>query len=65
MNLHADMMRDEPHDAFACRGRQTLTCVGKPFGQPIHPKAAVRVQEDFDDAGVFQKPRDGSAERGA
>ncbi len=65
MNLRADMVRDQPHDAFAIGGRHRLAGIGKPFGQAIDPNPAVRIQHHFDHSRVFQKARDGRAERGA
>ena len=65
MNLRADMMRDQPHDAFAIGGGQAFARVGKPFGQPVHPKATVRVQHYLDHGRVFEQPGNGGAERGA
>lgn len=37
MNLRTHMMRDQPNDAFACRGRQALARIGKPFGEAVDP----------------------------
>ena len=65
MNLRADMMRDQPHDTFAIGGGQPFARIGKPFGQPVHPKAAVRVQHHLDHGRVFEQPGDCGAERGA
>ena len=65
VHLGADMMRDEPDDAFAIAGRQTLSRIDKPTGQPIDPEPAVGVEHDFDDGGVFQPKRNGGAKCGA
>ena len=65
MNLCADMMRDQPHDAFAIGGGQALARVGKPFGQAVDPQPPVRVQHHLDHGRVFEQPGNGGAERGA
>ncbi len=65
MNLRADMMGDQAHDAFAISGRQPLARIGQSFGQAIDPDAPIRVEHDFGDGGVFQKARDGGTQRGA
>ena len=57
MNLRADMMRDQPHDAFAIGGRQVAARIGQPFGQSVDPDAPVRVQHHLDDGHVFQSSR--------
>jgi hypothetical protein len=41
MDLGADMMRDQAHDALAIGGRQPLARVGQPFGKPVDPDAPV------------------------
>jgi hypothetical protein len=56
MDFGADMVRDQPHDAFAIGGREPLTRVGQPFGQTVDPDATVGVQHHLDDRGIFQKP---------
>ncbi len=65
MDLGADMVRDQAHDAFAIGWGQMFAGIGQPFGQPVDPDAPVGVQHHLDDGGVFQKPGDGGAERGA
>jgi hypothetical protein len=65
VNLRADMVGDQAHDALAIGGRQSLARIGQPFGEPVDPDAPVGVQHHLDDGGVFQKARDGRAERGA
>ncbi len=65
MNLRADMMRDQPNDAFAIGGGQALARVGKPFGQAVDPQPPVRVQHHLDHGRVFKQPGDGRTERGA
>jgi hypothetical protein len=32
------MMRDQAHDALAIGGRQRLTRIGQPFGEPVDPE---------------------------
>jgi hypothetical protein len=51
MNLGADMMGDQPHDAFAIGGRQRLARIGQPFGEPVDPEPPVGVQHHLDDGG--------------
>ena len=63
MNLRANVMRDQTHDAFAVDRRQSLARISQPFGETINPDAPVRVQHHLDDGNVFQKPRDGWTER--
>jgi hypothetical protein len=41
MNLGADMMRDQPDDAFAIGGGQHLARIGQPFGEPVDPEPPV------------------------
>ena len=65
MNLRADVMGDQAHDAFAIGGGQSLARIGQPFGEAVDPDASVRIQHHLDDGVIFQKPRDGGAERGA
>lgn len=55
----------QAHDAFAIGGLHRLAGIGQPFGKPIHPDPAVRVQHDLDHGRLFQKSRDGGSERGA
>lgn len=55
----------QPDDALAVSGGQPFARVGKPFGQPVHPKAAVRVQHRLDHGRVCKQPGNGGAERGA
>ena len=59
------MVRDQAHDALAIGSRQALAGIGQTFQKPIYPDAAIGVQHDLDDGGVFQKPGNGRAERGA
>ena len=65
MNLRSNVMGNEAHDAFAVCGRQPLARIGEPFGQTINPQPAIGIEHHFDDGGVFQKARDGRAERRA
>lgn len=65
MDLGADVVRDEAHDALSVSRGQPFTRIGESLGQPIHPEATVRVQHDLDDGGVFEQMCDGCAERGA
>ena len=64
VHLGADMMRHETYDAFGIAGRQTLSSIDKPTGQPIDPEPAVGVEHDFNDGGVFQPKRNGGAKCG-
>ena len=65
MDLGADMVRDQADDALAIGGRQALTGIGEPFGQPVDPEPPVGVEHHLDDRGVFQKPAIGGPERRA
>ena len=65
MNLGADMVRNEPHDALAIGGRETLAGIGKAARQPVDPEPAVGVEHHLDDGRIFEPGRDRRAERGA
>ena len=63
MNLRADMVRDQAHDALAIGGREDFAGVGQPFGETVDPDAPIRVEHDFDDARVIEIPGDVGAQR--
>lgn len=65
MDLRADVVSDQAHDAFAIGRRHRFTRVGQPFGKSVDPDSPVWIQHDLDHGRVFQKPGDGRAERGA
>ena len=56
MNLGADMVRDQAHDALAIGGRQALAGIGEPFGQPVDPEPPVGVEHHLDDRGSSRNP---------
>jgi len=53
MDLGADMMGDEPHDALALGGRETLSGLDQAARQPIDPEPSVGVQHHLDDRRIF------------
>ena len=53
MDLGPNMMGDEANDPLAVSGRQPFACVQKSILQPVDPDAAIRIEHDFDDAGIF------------
>ena len=65
MNLGADMMRDEPHDALAVCRQKPLTGVGQSLRETVDPQSPVWVQHHLDDSRVFQMPGDGRTQRRA
>jgi hypothetical protein len=65
MDLGADMMRDQAHDALAIGGRQPSRRYRTALRKAGRSRCARRVQHHLDDGGVFQKAGDGRAERGA
>ncbi len=65
MNFGPDMMRDEANNPFAVGGRQPLTCVRQPIGQPVDPDASIGIEHDFDDARIFEPRGDRRPQRGA
>lgn len=65
MDFRADMMRDQPDDAFAVLRREPLAGLGQSLGQPVDPDLPVRVQHYLDDRRVLQEVRDRRAKRGA
>ena len=65
MDFRADVGRDQADDSLAIRLGQFHAHRRTPTGKPIHPKGAIGIQHHLDHRRVFQKPRDGAAERGA
>jgi hypothetical protein len=65
MDLDADMVGDEADDALGVGRGRPAASIFKPAGQAIDPETAVRIEHHLDDPGVFEKPGDGRAERGA
>ena len=65
MDFDADVMGDEPHDAFCIGCRNALTCVLQTARQPVNPEATVGVEHDFDDRSIFEIASDRRSKRGA
>ena len=65
MDLDADMMGDEPHDALGVGRGDAATGVLKPARQPVDPEPAIGIEHHLDDAGVFEIAGDRGAKRGA
>jgi hypothetical protein len=54
MNLRADVMGNQPHDALAVGCREPFAGIRQAPCQPIDPEPAVGIEHDFDDRGVFE-----------
>ena len=65
MDLDADMVCDQAHNALGVGRRNAAASVLEAARQPVDPKAAIGVQHHFDDAGVFEIAGDRGSERGA
>src|SRR5947208_250105 len=63
MNLSADVMGNEPHDALAVGCSETLSGIRQPSRQPIDPEPAIGIEHDLDDPGVFEPGRYRRSER--
>ena len=49
MNLSADVMGNEPHDALAVGCGETLAGIRQAPRQPIDPEPAIGIEHDLDD----------------
>ena len=56
------IVRDEPHDALAVGGGETLAGFGKARRQPVDPELAVRVQHHLDDGRIVEPSHDRRSE---
>jgi hypothetical protein len=65
MNLSADVMGNEPHDALAVGCGETLAGICHAPRQPIDPEPAIGIEHDLDDPSVFEPGRYRRSERGA
>ena len=65
MDLGADMMGDQPDDALAVGGGETLAGVRQAPRQPVDPEPAVGIEHHLDDRWVFEQAGDRRPERGA
>ena len=65
MNFDADMVGDEPHDAFGVGGRDAEARVLEAARQPVDPEPAVGIEHHLDDGRIFEKARDRWSERRA
>ena len=65
MDLDADMVGDQPNDAFGVGGRDAEARVLQSSRKAIDPEPAVGVQHDFGDGRIFEITRDRRAERRA
>jgi hypothetical protein len=54
MDLRPDMMGDQANDPFTVRWRQALARVRQPVRQPVDPDAPIRIEQDLDDARIFE-----------
>jgi hypothetical protein len=65
MDLSTHVMGNEPDDAFSVGRCDPASGILKTAGKTVDPKPAVRIEHDFDDAGIFEVRSDERAERGA
>ena len=65
MDLDADMVSDQPNDAFGVGSRDAEAGVLQSARETIDPEPAVGVQHDFGDGRIFEITRDRRAKRGA
>ena len=65
MNLCADVVGDQTHDALTVGWRQHLSRIGQAVRQPIDPDAAIGIQHHFGDRGIIQEPGNGGSQRRA
>jgi hypothetical protein len=65
MDLGADMVGNEPHDALALGGRQSLLRLDQAGRQPVDPEPPIGIEHHLDDRRIFEPIRDGGPERGA
>jgi hypothetical protein len=64
MDLRADMMGNQPHDALAVGCREALAGIRQATHQPVYPKSAVGIEHHLDDRCVFEPGRYRWSERG-
>src|SRR5208337_4531938 len=65
MNLDADMVGDEAHDAFGVGGGDAAPGVFETARQPIDPEPTVGVEHHLDDARIFEITGNRWPKRGA
>ena len=65
MNLDADVVGDEPHDALGVGGRDAEASVLEAARQPVDPKPAIGIEHHLNDAGVFEIAGDRRPQRRA
>ena len=65
MDLDADVMGDEPHDALGIGGRDAETSVLEAARQPVDPESTVGVEHHLDDARIFEIAGNRRPQRGA
>ena len=65
MNLGADVMGNEPHDALAVGCGEALAGIRQATRQPIDPEPAIGIEHHLDDDRVFEPGRDRRSKRGA
>lgn len=63
MDLHADMVGDQPDDPFAVDGREDLAGVDQPLTDPIDPQPTVGIEHHLDDRDILEPARDGRSQR--
>jgi hypothetical protein len=62
VNLGANMMRDQPDDAFPVGSGQAFVGFRQTLREPINPQPTVRIEHHLDDRGIFKVARDGWTE---
>ena len=65
MDFGADMVSDQPYDALALGGCQSLLRLDQAGRQPVDPEPPIGVEHHFDDGRIFEPGCDGGPERGA
>ncbi len=53
MHFDADMVGNEPNDPLRIGRRHAAAGILNPARQPIDPEAAIGIEHDLDDAGIF------------
>jgi hypothetical protein len=65
MNLDANMVRDEAHDAFGVRRGDAAFGILQSTRQPIDPEPTIWIEHHLDDAGIFEIAGNRWPKRGA
>jgi hypothetical protein len=63
MNLSANVMGNEPHNALAVGGGKALACIREAPREPIDPEPTVGIEHHLDYDGIFKPSRNRWSER--